>query len=94
MLRKATIVVGIGIALGSCGLSAGASARSGRHDGHGGSDSFRGSRFHAGFAGIHGDSVGRYADDARSVNGQLRGYGSRDVWSHWGSYYGPMIPTI
>jgi hypothetical protein len=20
-------------------------------------------------------------------------YGNRDVWGHWGTYYGPMIPT-
>jgi hypothetical protein len=20
-------------------------------------------------------------------------YGSRDVWGHWGTYYGPMVPT-
>ena len=24
----------------------------------------------------------------------LRGYGSRDVWGHWGNYYGPMIPSV
>jgi hypothetical protein len=22
----------------------------------------------------------------------FRGYGGRDVWGHWGAYYGPMIP--
>ena len=26
-------------------------------------------------------------------NGNFRGYGSRDVWGHWGAYYGPMIPA-
>jgi hypothetical protein len=26
-------------------------------------------------------------------NGSFSGYGSRDVWGHWGAYYGPMIPT-
>jgi hypothetical protein len=24
----------------------------------------------------------------------FRGYVSRDVWGHWGSYYGPMLPSI
>jgi hypothetical protein len=24
----------------------------------------------------------------------LRGYASRDVWGHWGNYYGPMIPSV
>ena len=22
------------------------------------------------------------------------GYGGRDVWGHWGAYYGPMVPTL
>jgi hypothetical protein len=26
-------------------------------------------------------------------NGNFSGYGSRDVWGHWGAYYGPMIPS-
>jgi len=26
-------------------------------------------------------------------NGNFSGYGSRDMWGHWGAYYGPMIPT-
>jgi len=26
-------------------------------------------------------------------NSDLSGYGSRDVWGHWGAYYGPMIPA-
>ena len=26
-------------------------------------------------------------------NGNLSGYGNRDVWGHWGTYYGPMIPS-
>jgi hypothetical protein len=25
---------------------------------------------------------------------RFRGYEGRDVWSHWGSYYGPMLPSI
>jgi hypothetical protein len=27
-------------------------------------------------------------------NGNLGGYGNRDVWGHWGAYYGPMIPSV
>ena len=23
---------------------------------------------------------------------RFRGYESRDVWGHWGTYYGPMVP--
>jgi hypothetical protein len=26
--------------------------------------------------------------------GGLRGHGDRDVWGHWGTYYGPMVPTV
>ena len=25
---------------------------------------------------------------------QFRGSAGRDVWGHWGSYYGPMLPSI
>jgi hypothetical protein len=28
-----------------------------------------------------------------SPNGNFSGTGNRDVWGHWGAYYGPMIPT-
>jgi len=29
---------------------------------------------------------------ARAVwRGGFRGYGGRDVWGHWGAYYGPKI---
>ena len=43
-----------------------------------------------------------YRDAAPSVdlhpkygnpNGNFSGFGNRDVWGHWGAYYGPMIPT-
>ena len=23
-----------------------------------------------------------------------RGHESRDLWGHWGTYYGPMIPSV
>ena len=25
---------------------------------------------------------------------RFRGYAGHDVWGHWGSYYGPMLPSI
>jgi hypothetical protein len=42
-----------------------------------------------------------YGDAAPSVvlhqydnaDGNFSGYGNRDVWGHWGAYYGPMIPA-
>ena len=51
----------------------------------------------------HGSNVTTrsvYKDAAPSValshgnpNGNFSGYGNRDVWGHWGAYYGPMITT-
>ena len=34
------------------------------------------------------------ASEVRYIGGgdRLRGYESHDVWGHWGSYYGPMVP--
>jgi hypothetical protein len=26
--------------------------------------------------------------------GRFRGYEGHDVWGHWGTYYGPMLPSI
>jgi hypothetical protein len=26
--------------------------------------------------------------------GRFRGYEGHDVWGHWGTYYGPMLPAI
>lgn len=34
-----------------------------------------------------------YRDAAPSVGLYPNGNLSRDVWGHWGSYYGPMIPS-
>ena len=54
----------------------------------------------------HGSNAGThptYGDAAPSVvlhpkygnpNGNFGGYGNRDVWGHWGAYYGPMIPSV
>jgi hypothetical protein len=27
----------------------------------------------------------------RNRAGDLRGFAERDVWGHWGAYYGPMV---
>jgi hypothetical protein len=39
------------------------------------------------------------ATTAHSADGQtccrdLRGPGERDVWGHWGTYYGLMVPNV
>jgi hypothetical protein len=41
----------------------------------------------------------RIATTAHGADGQtccrdLRGPRERDVWGHWGTYYGPMVPTV
>jgi hypothetical protein len=39
---------------------------------------------------IHRSSAPGYS---REGDG-FRDYESRDVWGHWGGYYGPMIPSV
>jgi hypothetical protein len=56
----------------------------------GGGDGFRGDDFGGGFAGTPDD--GGYGNRASGLRGGFRG--GRDVWGHWGAYYGPMIPMI
>ena len=90
MLRKIIVVIAI-VVLGSSGLSTSTFARSG---GGGGGASFRGNHLRGDFNGIRADSFGVYGNrTGGSHNGLLR-HGSRDVWGHWGAYYGPMIPAI
>jgi hypothetical protein len=55
-------------------------------------DGFRGNQSGGGFGGTPGDSYGGYGNRASSLHGGSRGYRGRDVWGHWGTYYGPMIP--
>ena len=46
-------------------------------------------------------NIGAGRNDWRSCHGNLAsglrgdacGHGDRDVWGHWGSYYGPMVPV-
>jgi hypothetical protein len=88
MLRKATVVLAIVLVLGNFGLSTSALARGGGHGDNDRGDSFRGNYLRGGFRGIPGDSFGGYGNRT----GGLRE--NRDVWGHWGTYYGPMIPAI
>ena len=43
-----------------------------------------GARYIGGGDGFRGDHGGTPGD----------GYRGRDVWGHWGTYYGPMVPTL
>ena len=86
MLRNAMVVLATVLFLGSSGLSTSAFARGG------GGDGFRGNHFSGGFGGAPGDGYGGYGNRAGGLRGRFGGYGGRDVWGHWGAYYGPMIP--
>jgi hypothetical protein len=86
MLRNATIVLAILLALGSFGLSASAFARDGGYRAGG-----------AGFGALRDNGApddGYGYGNHTSGLGELRGCRGRDVWGHWGAYYGPMIPMI
>jgi hypothetical protein len=92
MLRNAIVVFAIVLALGSFELSNTAFARDGGYGG--GGDGFPGNHFGGGFGVTPNDGHGGHYNRARGLRGGLRGYGSRDVWGHWGAYYGPMVPSI
>jgi hypothetical protein len=44
--------------------------------------------------GAPGDGYDDYGNRADGLRGEFRSYRSRDVWGHWGAYYGPVIPMI
>jgi hypothetical protein len=88
MLRNAIAVLAIVLVLGSSGLSTSAFARGA---GYVGGDVFRGNHFSGGFGGTPGNDHGGYGR-ASGLRGGLGAYGGCDVWGHWGTYYGPMIP--
>ena len=50
----------------------------------------------------HPSTIAEKAADASAARGVrhigeddgLRRYENRDVWGHWGNYYGPMTPSV
>jgi hypothetical protein len=50
--------------------------------------------FGGGFGGPPADGYGGYGNRGSGLHGGSRGYAVRDVWDHWGAYYGPMIPAV
>ena len=93
MSRSAIVVLAIVLVLGSSGFSTSAFARGGGDGGGGGEgEVFRGNHFGDGYAVTPGESYGGYSNHASGSRGGFRG--GRDVWGHWGAYYGPMIPMI
>jgi hypothetical protein len=94
MSRSAAIVLAILLALGSFGFSASAFARDGGYRTGGAGVGVRSDNFGGGLGDAPGDGYGNYGNRISGLRGEFREYRSRDVWGHWGAYYGPMIPTI
>jgi hypothetical protein len=94
MLRSAKIVLAILLALGSFGLSADAFARSGDYRAGGAGIGVRGDNFGGGSGGTAGHGYDGYGNRASGLRGEFRSDRGRDLWGHWGAYYGPMIPMI
>jgi hypothetical protein len=93
MLRSATLVLAILIALGSFGLSASAFASDGGYRAVGAGVGVRGDNFGVALGGTPGDGHDDTGNHTSGL-GELRGCRGRDIWGHWGAYYGPMIPMI
>jgi len=89
MLRNATLVLAIFLALGSSGLSTSALADGGDgfSDNHFGGDL-------RGFRDLSRDGYRGRGNRANGLGGRFRGSGSPDMWGYWGTYYGPIIPNI
>ena len=90
MLRNVTIVLAILLVLDCSGLSAAAFARGGAFGGSGRGDGFRRNHF-GGFGGMRGDGYAGSGNRVSGLHGGFGGNGGRDMWSHWGAYYGPMV---
>jgi hypothetical protein len=84
VLASAALAVGV--------LATDAQARG--DGGRGGDDGFREHHFSGGFEDTPIDGYRGYGNRGSGLRGEFRGYGGRDVWGHWGAYYGPMIPMI
>ena len=87
MLRNASAVLAVLLVLGSSGLSTSALAR-------GGGNRFPDNHFGVGFRDVLRGGHRDYEDRTRGLGDRFHRYEGRDMWGHWGAYYGPMIPSI
>jgi hypothetical protein len=92
-MRGRMMMVLASAALAGSLLATDAQARGGggHGNGGGGGEGFRGDHFSGGFGDTLSDSYGGYGTRGSGLRGGFRVYGGRDVWGHWGAYYGPMI---
>ena len=88
MLRNASAVLAVLLVLGSSGLSTSALARGG------GGNRLPDNHFSVGFRDILRGGHRDYEDRTRGLGDRFHRYEGRDMWGHWGAYYGPMIPSI
>jgi len=94
-MRARMMMVLASAALAGSLLATDAQARGGGgHGGRGGDDGFRGDHSSGSFGDTPVDGYGGYDNRSSGLRGEFRWYGGRDVWRHWGAYYGPMIPMI
>jgi hypothetical protein len=91
-MRARIMMVLVSAALVGSLLATAAQARG--DEGRGGDDGFRDNHLSGGLREAPVDGYGSYGSRSIGSRGELRGYGGRDVWGHWGAYYGPMIPMI
>jgi hypothetical protein len=85
-MRGRMMVVLASAALAGSLLASDAQAHGGYGRDNGGGDGVRGNHL--------SDGYGDYGNRGSGLRDGFRRYGGRDVWGHWGAYYGPMIPTI
>jgi hypothetical protein len=93
MSTKTIVVLTIALVFGSSEFSTATLARGGG-DGRyrGGSLGFSSDPFAGGFGGgTAGDGYASYGGRLGGLHGAFHGFEPRDVWGHWGAYYGPMI---
>jgi hypothetical protein len=90
-MRGRMMMVLASAALAGSLLASDAQAHGGYGGDNGGGDGVRGNHLSDGYG---GEGYGDYGNRGSSLRDGFRRYGGRDVWGHWGAYYGPMIPTI
>jgi hypothetical protein len=89
MLRLTTAVLALSLVLGVPSFSSNAFARDGGVDPRG--NVFRDSQHVPLQGGRNFKDKNSSFGDIHGLHGRVRVNRGRDVWGHWGAYYGPMI---
>ena len=92
MTRKTMVVLAVALVFGSCVLSTSTFALGGGDSRYEGGSLGSDDPFAGGFGGrMAGGAYASYGGRASALHGGFHGSGRRDVWGHWGAYYGPMV---